>query len=58
MQEAHLKRSNTIPFGMKDILATGFVTLTKPLTSVPHRETVLKDMVVKCSFKNEAHKQF
>lgn len=43
---------------MKDILATGFVTLTKRLTSVPHRETVLKDMVVKCSFKNEAHKQF
>lgn len=43
---------------MKYILVTGFVTITKPFTSVPHGGTVLKDMVVKCNFKNDAHKQF
>lgn len=44
------QQSGQSPFGMKDMLATGFVIITKPLTSVPHRGTVLKDMAVKCNF--------
>lgn len=35
---------------MKDILATAFIIITKPFTSVLHRGTVLKDMAVKCNF--------
>lgn len=43
---------------MKDILATGFITITKPFTSVPDRGTILKDVAVKCNFLNDARKQF
>lgn len=34
---------------MKDILATGFITITNPLISVSGRGTIRKDMAVKCN---------
>lgn len=45
-----ISSSGSSPLGMKDIRATGFITITKPFTSVPDRGTILKDVAVKCNF--------